>query len=109
MTNRYQILIEREPRRILRRLPRPILERIQTSILSLADDPRPPGCIKPSGHQDLWRVRVGDWRITYAVLDGELVVLIVEISPRGGAYRILEKEPFGRSACWKKPLVTDRS
>ena len=89
MTSRYQILIEREPRRILRRLPRPVLERLRTSILSLADDPRPPGCIKLSGHQDLWRVRDGDWRITYALLDKELVVLIVEVSPRGGAYRNL--------------------
>jgi mRNA-degrading endonuclease RelE of RelBE toxin-antitoxin system len=34
-------------------------------------------------------VRVGDWRITYALEDDRLIVLIVEIAPRGGAYRDL--------------------
>ena len=89
MPSRWQIQIEREPRRVMRRLPKPVLERIRTAIRSLAEDPRPNGCIKLTGHDKLWRIRVGDWRITYAIQDEELVVLIVEVSPRGGAYRNL--------------------
>jgi mRNA-degrading endonuclease RelE of RelBE toxin-antitoxin system len=36
---------------------------------------------------DLYRVGVGDWHITYAIKDAELIVLVVEVAPRGGAYR----------------------
>jgi mRNA interferase RelE/StbE len=57
------------------------------AIRSLADDPRPPGCKRLSGHDALYRIRVGDWRIIYAIEDDKLIVLIVEIGPRGRVYR----------------------
>jgi len=88
MPGQWRILIEREPRRILRRLPKDTLERIRAAFLVLADDPRPKGCVKLKGY-DLWRIRIGDWRVTYAIEDDEMIVLIVEVSPRGGAYHNL--------------------
>jgi mRNA interferase RelE/StbE len=88
MPTRWRIVVEREPRRVLRRLSKDLLQRIRAAIRALADDPRPRGCIKLTGH-DLWRIRVGDWRITYAIKDDQLIILVVEISPRGGAYRHL--------------------
>ena len=88
MPSRWQIVVEREPRRALRRLPKDVLERIRVAVRALADDPRPRGCVKLTGY-DLWRIRVGDWRITYAIKADQLIILVVEISPRGGAYRDL--------------------
>jgi mRNA-degrading endonuclease RelE of RelBE toxin-antitoxin system len=32
---------------------------------------------------------VGDWRITYAIFDDKLIVLVIEIAARGGAYKDL--------------------
>jgi len=32
-------------------------------IQALADEPRPPGCRKVQGEEDLWRIRVGDYRV----------------------------------------------
>jgi mRNA interferase RelE/StbE len=84
----WQIIIDRQPERIFRRLPKPVLQRIREKIWSLAEDPRPPGCKKLAGYDNLYRVRVGDWRISYAVEDDQLIVLIVEVAPRGGAYRL---------------------
>jgi mRNA interferase RelE/StbE len=55
----------------------------------LEHDPRPHDSIRLSGFADLYRVRVGDWRISYSVEDDKLVVLVVEISSRGSAYRDL--------------------
>jgi mRNA interferase RelE/StbE len=84
---RWQIIIDREPRKVMRRLPRNLLQRINQAIQDLAEDPRPSGCVKLVGHDNLYRVRVGDWRISYAVEDDQLIVLVIEVAPRGGAYR----------------------
>jgi mRNA interferase RelE/StbE len=60
-----------------------------TAIQNLAVDPRPEGCKKLVGKYEHWRIRVGDWRITYTIQDDELIIVVVEVSPRGGAYRTL--------------------
>ena len=39
------------------------------------------------GLRGLRRLRVGDYRILYEVLDGELVILVVRVSHRREAYR----------------------
>jgi mRNA interferase RelE/StbE len=31
----------------------------------LENNPRPPGGKKLKGHQDIWRIRVGDYRVLY--------------------------------------------
>lgn len=59
---------------------------LKRAITALATNPRPPGCVKMAGSVDLWRIRVGDWRVIYAVDDGVLVVLVVTVAPRGGVY-----------------------
>jgi len=85
----YRIEIERSAERILRRLPRNILKRLRPAVNALATDPRPQGCKKLKGYENLYRVRVGDWRISYAIEDDRLIVTVIEIAPRGGAYRKL--------------------
>ena len=84
---RWQVIIDRQPERVFRRLPKPLLQRIREKISSLATDPRPSGCKKLVGHDNLYRVRVGDWRISYAVEDDRLIILVIEVAPRSGAYR----------------------
>ena len=84
---RWQVIIDRQAEGIFRRLPKPLLQRIREKIWDLATDPRPPGCKKLAGHDNLYRVRVGDWRISYAVEDDRMIVLVIEVAPRGGAYR----------------------
>lgn len=85
----WRVLIQRRPERVLRRLPKDLLQRVRVAIRDLAEDPSPSGCIRLSGHEGLWRIRVGDWRITYVVDNDARVVVVLEISPRGNAYRRL--------------------
>lgn len=85
----WTIELARQPQKMLRRLPRDLLQRVDAAIRSLADDPRPPGCKKLVGRDNLYRVRVGEWRISYAVEDDRLLVLVLEVAPRGAAYRDL--------------------
>jgi len=62
-------------------------QRIVTRIRSLARDPRPLGSEKLSGRGDLYRLRVGRYRVVYTVGDDELVVLIVRVGHRKNVYR----------------------
>jgi mRNA interferase RelE/StbE len=89
MADGWRVIVDRDPIKLLGRLPRDLRERILRAIDELAQDPRPAGCKKLSGYENLYRIRVGEWRITYAVEDAQLIVLIIEIAPRGGAYRNL--------------------
>jgi len=68
-------------------LETPIQKRIVRSIESLADDPRPGGVKKLAGADDLWRLRVGDYRVIYEIRDRALVVLIIAVGHRGDVYR----------------------
>ena len=60
---------------------------IKRAIAALVENPRPPGCLKMAGPGDEWRIRVGDWRVVYRIDDGRVVVIVVRVAPRGGAYR----------------------
>ena len=62
-------------------------QQIVTRIRSLARDPRPFGSEKLSGREDLYRLRVGRYRVLYSVGDAELVVLIVRVGHRKDIYR----------------------
>ena len=85
----YDVRLKSSAERALRRLPRQFQVRIGSRLDGLAGSPRPPGCEKLAGADDLYRVRVGDYRIVYQVLDDDLVVLVVTIGHRGDVYRRL--------------------
>jgi len=63
-------------------------QRIVRKIESLADDPRPPGSHKLTGH-DGFRIRQGRYRIVYEITDEELIVLVIKIADRKDVYRDL--------------------
>lgn len=64
----------------------PLRDRIRSAIDGLAMDPRPHGVVKLAGRDD-YRIRVGDYRVVYAVDDGELLVLVARIAHRQEVYR----------------------
>jgi mRNA interferase RelE/StbE len=43
--------------------------------------------IKIEGADDLWRLRIGDWRVIYRISDREKLVDIIAIRHRKDAYR----------------------
>jgi len=79
----YRIEVERRAWKALARLPRQAQTRIATTIDALAEDPRPAGCRPVKGaEKDTYRVRVGDYRVIYVVVDDERVVIVVRVSRR---------------------------
>jgi mRNA interferase RelE/StbE len=83
----WQVILLRDPRKVLAKAPADLRRRPLAALHELEHDPRPPGCKKLRGHENLYRLRVGDWRIIYSPEDDRLIVLVIEIAPRGGAYR----------------------
>ena len=85
----YVIELDRSVVKQLHRLPRTLVERIAKAIDGLRTNPRPIGCKRLVGFDQVYRLRVGDWRIVYEVQDQQLIVLVIEIDARGSAYRAL--------------------
>ncbi len=52
----------------------------------LADQPRPLGCEKLSGHE-LYRLRQGNYRILYEIVDHDRSVTVIKIGHRRDVYR----------------------
>ncbi len=83
----YEVRLEPSAERALRKLPVQIRSRMGSRLDGLASNPRPSGCEKLGGVDDLYRVRVGDYRVVYQVSDEVLVVLVVTIGHRSDVYR----------------------
>ncbi|HEX7507356.1 MAG TPA: type II toxin-antitoxin system RelE/ParE family toxin [Polyangia bacterium] len=64
-----------------------IRKRIVARIDTLAENPNPSGAVKLQGEKDMWRVRVGDYRILYTIQNAQLVVLVIKIGHRREVYR----------------------
>jgi mRNA interferase RelE/StbE len=64
-----------------------VRRRIGRRIDRLAAEPRGGGAIKLRGADDVWRARVGDYRILYRVEDERLVILVIRIGHRRDVYR----------------------
>lgn len=73
--------------RQLRKLPPDARRRIQAAVELLAETPRPPGAKKLSGSSGDWRVRTGDYRIIYEILDSQLIILVVAMGQRREIYK----------------------
>jgi mRNA interferase RelE/StbE len=83
----YEVRITPAALKQLAHLPKSVQPRIDIHLLALAEDPRPPGSKKLAGGLDLYRIRVGDYRVLYQIQDAHLLVLIIKIGQRGGIYR----------------------
>jgi mRNA interferase RelE/StbE len=83
----YRVDILPSARRELAALPLKDRTRVDKRILSLGENPRPVGSKKLTGEDDLYRLRVGDYRVIYQVQDKVLLVLVVKIGNRREVYR----------------------
>ena len=83
---RYSIRIKRSAQGELAAIPQPARTRLAEAIDRLGEHPLAGSALKGE-LRGLRRLRVGDYRIVYEVLDGELVVLVVRVAHRREAYR----------------------
>ena len=83
----YNVVFARSARKELQALDPPVALRVLKHIEALTGKPRPAGATKLEGAADLWRIRVGEWRVVYRIADRERLVDIVAVRHRREAYR----------------------
>ncbi|GHT66685.1 RelE/StbE family addiction module toxin [Bacteroidia bacterium] len=82
----YNVFIKKKAQKQLAMLPLSIADRIALSIDSLALQPRPAGAKKLQGYENLYRIRVGNYRIVYSIEDAVLTIEVIKIGHRQGVY-----------------------
>ncbi|TMD34242.1 MAG: type II toxin-antitoxin system RelE/ParE family toxin [Chloroflexi bacterium] len=82
----YEIRLHPEAQRAYARLHGSARERVATAIDGLSREPRPHGDTKLAGRDD-FRIRVGDYRVVYAVDDDRRLIVIARIAHRREVYR----------------------
>jgi len=84
---RYRVEFSRPADRQFRALPAEVQRRIAPRVNALADAPRPRGAEKLEGGEDLYRLRVGDYRIVYQIREQVLLILVVRVAHRREVHR----------------------
>ncbi len=82
----YRVIVTPPADRAIGSLPKDVRARIAKRLVTLAANPRPPGSVKLAG-QDAYRMRVGDYRIIFAIHDDRLIVLVIDVGHRREVYR----------------------
>ena len=83
----YSISFVRSARKELESLSSKLVQRIFPAIEALAHEPRPKGCRKLTTEKNLWGIRVGDYRVIYAIDDDKEAIDIIAVRHRGKAYQ----------------------
>ena len=82
----YRIEFKPSAAKEFSQLPKNVQKRITAKVNTLADNPRPRGVEKLEGQENRYRIRVGDYRVTYEIHDEVLLVLVVRIGHRREVY-----------------------
>jgi len=83
---KYKLSIKKQALKSLQRLPLKEIEKINSKILILEKNPRPPSSKKLKGYENIFRIRIGNYRIVYSVYDKLLTVEIIYIAHRKNIY-----------------------
>ena len=82
----YKVLIKNNASNKLRSLPKEYIPKIFNKMMLLANDPRPNGCQKLRGNNNLYRIRVGVYRIIYQIEEDIRILTIEKIIHRQEGY-----------------------
>ncbi len=82
----YSLEIKSSAQKELDALTDEIFHRIDRRIGALVSAHRPSGCVKLAGYKDLWRIRIGDWRVLYIIDEVKRHVSVVRVAHRREVY-----------------------
>jgi mRNA interferase RelE/StbE len=83
----YSVTFARSARKEVEKLHPSIVRRVMQRIEALATIPRPSGVIRLQGHKNLWRIRIGDYRVVYSIDDTARNIDVSVVRHRSDAYR----------------------
>lgn len=80
----YSIIIKKKAKKFIDKLPLNERKRIVYAIKQL---PNGEDIKKLKGHDELFRLRIGEYRIIYSTDTGKLIVYVVDVGNRGDIYK----------------------
>ena len=83
---KYTVSLSKRAQKQLDKISDSIAEPIFTAIQNLADNPRPHGCKKLKGRNG-YRIRIGDYRVIYEIIDSALLVDVIDLGNRKDIYQ----------------------
>jgi len=83
----YSVSFKKSAEKDIRKIPKEIIPHIFQHIGSLAAEPVPHDAYKLASAENLYRIRVGDYRVIYQVLHGSHGIIVYYIRHRSVAYR----------------------
>jgi mRNA interferase RelE/StbE len=84
----YRIEYGKIARKMLHKMPKNTRSRIVEKINALAVSPYQAANVKKLSLSDnIFRLRIADWRVVYLVEDKKMLIYIQKISTRGGVYK----------------------
>jgi len=84
--SQYKVVVSKSAAKELSKLSSVANNRIIKAVIKLSDNPRPHGAKKLKGSSENWRIRIGDYRVIYAIDDEILIVDIRRIGHRKDIY-----------------------
>jgi mRNA interferase RelE/StbE len=82
----YQIQFSKSAEKEIEKLSAIIVEKVVIAIQSLSQNPRPIGYKKLKGFKDLYRIRIGDYRVIYRIEDDILIIEVLKVGHRRYVY-----------------------
>ncbi|MBN8835567.1 MAG: hypothetical protein ABS68_00575 [Niastella sp. SCN 39-18] len=83
----FTVIIKQSAQKQISKLPVAYQNKVKQVILALEKQPRPHGYIKLTGTDNIYRIRVGVYRIVYEIADKHLLIYIFDVEHRKDAYR----------------------
>lgn len=84
----YVVSYTRQAVRQLRRMPQRMSDRIRRKVMQIAQDPYARhNNVRPLVGRPGFRLRVGDWRVLYAIENDELRILVLDVARQDEVYR----------------------
>ena len=84
---RYSIEVSATAEKQIRKLSKADKIRVLRAIQDLRTEPFPRGMRKLQGYEDVFRIRVGTFRIIYSVESKRLLIIILKVGHRKEIYR----------------------
>lgn len=84
---KYEVKLKSSVKKQLKNLDKKQAERILVKIYLLADDPMPRGVKQLVGHDKAYRIRIGNYRVIYEVINKQLIIQVIRIAHRKDVYK----------------------
>ena len=83
----YRIEVSATAEKQIKKLGRDDRIRVLRAVQTLADEPRPAGCRRLQGYDDVFRIRVGRFRVLYSIDGRRIIITVLKVAHRRDLYR----------------------